>query len=240
MAEGSRVEYRGGELELFAAATHWKRYVARACAPFLRGHVLEVGAGLGGSTPVLVQAGSAREWTALEPDAQLFARLVRVAGELSGTRGLSVHARAGTLADLPDEPRYDAILYVDVLEHIADDRAELAGAARRMAPGGHVVILAPAHGALHSALDVQVGHHRRYDRRSLRALGPAGLTLVRLRYLDSVGLLASLANRAWLRQSLPSARQIRLWDGLMVPASRVLDRLTFGVLGKSILAVWRR
>lgn len=238
-------EYRGGELELFAEASRWKSYVARACAPFLRGHVLEVGAGLGGSTRSLlrgarVQGEGVREWTALEPDPDLCTALARAAQELSIAHGVPVHARGGVLADLADEPRFDAILYMDVLEHIADDHGELSAAARRMAPGGHVVVLAPAHAALFSAFDTQVGHHRRYDKRSLRALGPARLTLVALRYLDSVGLLASLANRLLLRRSLPTRRQIRVWDGLMIPASRVLDPLTFGLLGKSILAVWKR
>jgi len=237
---GSSREYRGGELGLFARASNWKDYVARTCAPFLRGHVLEVGAGLGASTHRLVYGEHVRAWTALEPDPELFAVLEPAARELALRSGLPVHARRGVLADLPKDPCFDAILYLDVLEHIADDRGELAGAALRLAPGGHLVVLAPAHGALFSAFDVQVGHHRRYDKRSLRALGPAGATLVALRYLDSVGLLASLANRVLLRRALPTAGQIAVWDGLMIPASRVLDRVSFGVLGKSILAVWTR
>jgi SAM-dependent methyltransferase len=233
-------EYRGGELELFARATNWKDYVARACAPFLRGHVLEVGAGLGATTRHLVHGEHVRAWTALEPDAELFAVLEPAARELALRCGLPVNARAGVLADLPEGPSFDAILYMDVLEHIADDRGELAGAASRLVPGGNLVVLAPAHAALFSEFDAQVGHHRRYDKRGLRALGPAGAALVLLRYLDSVGMLASLANRLLLRRALPPARQIALWDGLMIPASRVLDRLSFGVLGKSILAVWTR
>ena len=59
-------------------------------------------------------------------------------------------------------------------------------------------------------------------------------------YLDSVGLLASLSNRAMLRQHMPTARQIAIWDRLMVPMSRLLDPLLFHRLGKSVLAVWRK
>ena len=67
-----------------------------------------------------------------------------------------------------------------------------------------------------------------------------GLRLVRLRFLDTVGLAASLANRLFLKQSMPSASQIRLWDGAMVPLSRFVDPLSGYRLGKSILGVWRR
>ncbi len=240
MAKGDpERRYHGGELELFAEARNWKSYVARRCAPFLRGHVLEVGAGLGAFTRRLVGAEAVREWTALEPDPDLRASLARAAREISASRALPVSVRGGVMAGLAPRERFDAILYLDVLEHIADDRGELAAAAGHLAPGGHLVVLAPALPALFSEFDTRVGHHRRYDRRGLRALGP-GLTLVALRYLDSAGLLASLANRLLLHRPLPTARQLRLWDGLLVPASRVLDGLSFGVLGKSILAVWRR
>jgi hypothetical protein len=102
------------------------------------------------------------------------------------------------------------------------------------------VVLAPAHQGLYSEFDRAIGHFRRYDRRSLVALAPPGLELVELAYLDSVGWLASLANRLLLRRALPTPAQIRVWDGVMVPLSGVLDRVTGGHFGKSVLAVWRR
>jgi SAM-dependent methyltransferase len=232
--------YAGTELELFAEARRWKERLARELGPYLRGHVLEVGAGLGGTTRALVRAGGVRAWTALEPDAVLRARLEEAARALGAEHGIPVRARGETMAELDASERFDAIAYVDVLEHIADDRRELALAAEHLAPGGRLLVLAPAHAVLFSEFDRHVGHHRRYDRRSLRALAPPGLALARLRYLDSVGLLASLANRLLLRAPVPTRRQVRLWDGWMVPASGVLDRLSFGSIGKSVLAVWRR
>jgi SAM-dependent methyltransferase len=148
-------------------------------------------------------------------------------------------AVAGTLADLPPDDRFDAIAYVDVLEHIADDAAELERAAAHLVPGGRLVVVAPAHPWLYSPFDAAIGHHRRYTTRSLLAVVPAGLTPVTLRYLDAVGLLASAANRVLLRQRLPDRRQLALWDGLMVPLSRGLDPLLGFRVGKSVLGVWR-
>jgi len=46
-------QYVGNELELFAAARHWKAYLAAQLAPFIAGRVLEVGAGIGGNIPFL-------------------------------------------------------------------------------------------------------------------------------------------------------------------------------------------
>jgi SAM-dependent methyltransferase len=149
-------------------------------------------------------------------------------------------ARAGTTQTLPSAACFDAILYVDVLEHLADDAAELRRAARLLRrPGGVLIILAPAHGWLYSPFDRAIGHHRRYTRRSLARVIPAELTRLTLRYLDSVGLLASAANRFVLRRSLPTERDIVRWDRLMVPLSRHLDRWLGFRVGKSVLGIWR-
>lgn len=228
--------YCGGELELFARAHRWKAYLRARIAPWLGGRVLEVGAGLGATTAVLASLPHAA-WSCLEPDRTMAETLRRrtACGELP-----PLTVAGGTIADLAAGERFDTILYIDVLEHIAGDREELARAAGHLAPGGHLVVLSPAHQALYSAFDRAVGHVHRYDRASLRAAAPAGLELRRLDYLDAVGLLASLANRWLLRKDLPAAADIALWDGVMVPLSRLLDPLLGHRLGKSILGVWRR
>jgi SAM-dependent methyltransferase len=228
--------YVGGELELFRHAEHWKRYFAAQLAQFLVGDVVEVGAGLGGTTHALC-GGAARSWTALEPDAQA-AR--RVEASLAD-RPLAVPWRVvvGTIEALPEAPAYDAAVYVDVLEHIADDRGELARCARRLRPGGSLCVVSPAHAWLFSPFDAAIGHHRRYSRAALRRLTPPASALVRLRYLDCVGLLMSLGNRFLLRQSMPTERQILFWDRVLVRLSRRLDPLCGYRWGKSVLGVWQ-
>ena len=214
--------YVGTELDLFAAALRWKSYVKSQVAPYLGRQVLEVGAGHGGTTRVLCGDGPQR-WVCLEPDSSLADRLIAAiyAGELPDC----CEARIGTLADLNDGDRFDTILYMDVLEHIADDRAELARAADQLRPGGHLVVLAPAHEWLFTPFDEAVGHYRRYTKATLRAAAPGGLALKRLVYLDSIGLLASLGNRLALKSSMPSPGQIAVWDRVMVPLSRLADPL---------------
>ena len=231
--------YVGTELDLFAEARHWKAYVRRRVAPYLGRRVLEVGAGHGGTTRALCSAAPEDvDWVCLEPDLELAGRLSRSieAGELPPR----VRVRVGTLADVEPEPGFDSILYMDVLEHIEDDRAELAEAAERLAPGGFLVVLSPSHQWLFSPFDEALGHHRRYSRKTLAAVGPPALRRVRLDDLDAVGLLASLGNALLLRSAMPTRRQIALWDRVMVPASTVLDPLLGRRLGKSLLAVWRR
>jgi SAM-dependent methyltransferase len=229
-------EYVGGELELFSAAGNWKRYVGRVLRPFIGAKVLEVGAGIGSNIPYL-STETVREWTSLEPDPGMARRIAArvAAGELPRARVV-----CGTLGALGDEDRFDTIFYLDVLEHIAEDRAELAEAARRLAPGGALVVLAPAHQFLFSAFDTAIGHHRRYTRASLAALAPPGCRLATSMMLDSVGFFASLANRLLLSSALPTRSQIAFWDKVLVTLSRLVDRMTFHRFGKTVIVAWRR
>jgi hypothetical protein len=141
---------------------------------------------------------------------------------------------------LEDQHDFDTLLYMDVIEHIEDDRGELSRAAEWLRPGGHLIILVPAHQWLYTPFDRAIGHFRRYTRTTLRRAGPAGLDLVRLIYLDSIGLLASLGNRMILNRSLPNPNQIALWDKVMVPLSKIVDPLIAYSFGKSVLGVWRK
>lgn len=233
----SEIAYVGGELELFAQATTWKAYFSRRLAPFISGRVAEVGAGIGSNTTHLWNP-KVTSWLCLEPDAAM----ARALGEKRALNELppSCDVMQGVLTDLPEAPAFDTIVYIDVLEHIENDGAELAAAARRLAPGGRVVVLSPAHQFLFTPFDAAIGHFRRYSAGALGALTPPGLALKQAFYLDSVGATASLANRVLLKTAHPKLSQIRFWDRVLVPCSKVVDRLTFGRLGKTVVAVWQR
>jgi SAM-dependent methyltransferase len=192
---------------------------------------------LGAFTKLFLSAAT-RSWSCIEPDPALLEALrAELAPSIAAGR---VRCVAGTLEDVDASTRFDCILYIDVLEHILDDRAELARAARHLAPGGSLVVMSPAHDFLFSAFDHAIGHHRRYDIDSLSSVAPGELLCESIHYLDAVGMLASLANRFLLKQTQPTHAQIQLWDRCMVPLSRRLDPLLRHRLGKSILGIWRK
>ncbi len=117
--------YAGDELPLMAAAVHWKSYIAELVRSHLGPSVLKVGAGIGSNIPYLRRP-PVQDWTAVEPDAVQAAQI----------RDPGVRVVVGTLAAIGAAERFDAILYLDVLEHIPDDAGELRSAAAHLAPGG--------------------------------------------------------------------------------------------------------
>jgi len=228
--------YGGNELELFAEATNWKRYVARHISRFITGRVLEVGAGIGSNITQLIHA-KVQDWLALEPDAELAGEIERRLRQ--NTLPSQCRVQVGTTADIPPHRAFDTILYIDVLEHIEDDRGEVARAAALLRPGGRIVVLGPAHQFLYSPFDQSIGHFRRYNLMSLERLTPDGCVVEAGFMLDSIGFFASLANRFVLRSAMPTKAQIATWDRTIVPLSRLVDPLSCYRFGKSAVMVWR-
>lgn len=229
--------YVGNELALFAKAKRWKAYVYSALRRQLGDRVLEVGAGIGKTTTAFCR-GRHKEWVCLEPDSDQVCRISALID--AGILPDFCRAARGTIDQLPESQRFDSILYIDVLEHIEDDATEVRRARDRLEPGGHLIVVSPAHQWLFTPFDEAIGHWRRYTKASLESVVPEGLIRVRLAYLDSIGLLASIANLLVLRQAMPTSRQISTWDTLMVPASRLIDPITFHRIGKSVIGIWRK
>jgi len=226
-------QYSGNELSLFEEAKTWKRYFKKKIQHFIHGSVLEVGAGIGGTTKIL-NDGSAKKWTMLEPDENLYSYLLKNTPSFPPNTSIE----KGSMADATQ--KFDTILYIDVLEHIKDDAAELARASSHLNGKGCLIVLCPAFNFLFSDFDRSIGHIRRYKKKELKKITPPGMKLILIRYLDSAGFFASAANKFLLHQSYPSRIQIRFWDKCLVPISKITDPLFLYLFGKSILTVWEK
>lgn len=173
--------YAGRDLEAMACAGRYHRWIHSVLAPHIVSPVAEVGAGIGQFSRLLLDSGIG-DLTAFEPSPNLHPRLRRTLADDPRAR----------VRPLPFDGTgcYRTMLYVNVLEHIADDGAEVQKAAAALAPGGKLVIFVPAIPALYSKLDASVGHHRRYTRKRLtRIIGDAGLEVERLHGFDIFGVL---------------------------------------------------
>jgi SAM-dependent methyltransferase len=228
--------YVGSELDLFSHVHNWKAYWSKTIRPYIKGDVLEAGAGIGSNSSLLDVAGPGNRFVCMEPDPGLAGRLS--ASATSGPRPREVIC--GTLQALPATEMFDTILYIDVLEHIEDDAAELVRAAAHLRPGGRILAVGPAHQWLFAPFDAAVGHFRRYNCAMVKRVSPPGLALERCNYLDSLGMALSASNRLLLKQSMPTKEQLSIWDRFVVPVSLVLDKLLFHSLGKSFVAVWKK
>ena len=226
-------KYIGSELQLFENARNWKSYYGSFLRPYLGKKVAEIGAGLGGTTTALCSS-KQDEWLCVEPDEALIKETENKIndGQLPSSICKTFCGYSGQLKD-----KYDSILYIDVIEHIENDSAELQVASGLLRHGGHLLIIVPAHQFLFSPFDKMIGHFRRYNKKSLKSALPESVRIKKLYYLDSVGYFASLINKLFLKQKMPTLKQIQFWDKTLVPLSKIADRLLFFRFGKSLLLI---
>jgi SAM-dependent methyltransferase len=230
-------KYIGDELSLFKEATNWKNYWYHSIKNYISGDVLEVGAGMGINTNLFLQEGNhVKSILAVEPDIELSNQIL----ENVKPHNSKVEVHTGFLTDLRATQKFDTIVYIDVIEHIEKDGEELSRAMSHLNEGGHLIILVPAYNYLFSPFDEAVGHFRRYDKKMLKNSIPDDLNEVKLFYLDSLGACASAVNKFFLKQSYPTVSQILKWDKLIVPTSKIVDKVVFNSVGKSLIGIWGR
>jgi SAM-dependent methyltransferase len=104
---------------------------------------------------------------------------------------------------------FDAVLALDVLEHLDDDSLGLKEVSRLVKPGGLLLITVPALPSIWGGQDLISEHRRRYTKRSLRRLFDAGgLSDYRITYFNTL-LFPLAAGLRWSRRLLKKAQQPR-------------------------------
>ena len=104
-------------------------------------------------------------------------------------------------------------MYLNVLEHIKNDKDEIIYAFEKLEKNGHLIVLVPAHKELYSKFDKAVGHHKRYDIDFFKQLDLKSGKLVRLVYLDAIGYFLYYLNKVFFKEeTYPSKFKIFLWD----------------------------
>ena len=235
MSTDARPQYFGRDLEAMSFADNYHRWIVDEFAPYLGQHVAEVGAGTGKFSALLRP--HIDTLSAYAPSENMLPALRQRFSDDNGVTPINgfFGVESATLAK-----HFDAVMYVNVLEHIEDDRAELGYVMRALTPGGPLLIFVPALSFLFSKLDEQVGHFRRYHKRPLTELGTsAGFEVNSGRYFDLVGVLPwyiafTLMGRAG------SGGSVAAYDRIGVPLTRTIERLVNPPFGKNLILVARK
>jgi SAM-dependent methyltransferase len=227
-------QYFGKDLEAMSVAKNYHEWILSEFLPFLGCSVAEVGAGTGTVSHLLLKT-NINNLKAFEPSQNMYPLL---------QEALRHDSRAQAVNDFFGEAStgecFDSVMYVNVLEHIENDAAELSRAYAALNPGGHLLIFVPALPWLYSNLDKQAGHFRRYTKSGLVNLTlEAGFSVVSARFFDVAGILPWYINFVLLKNSIGGG-SVSLYDKIVVPVMRIIEGLVTPPIGKNVLLVAKK
>jgi SAM-dependent methyltransferase len=223
------------DLLQMAGAPRYRRWQFEMIRPYLAGRILEVGGGIGNFTPCL--ASVAHSVVSVEPNSFCHKQLAEQTKSLAN---VSVYNTTAEALDhqLPPDYQADAVVCMNVLEHLQDDEAAVRIFSARLKPGGSLVLLIPAMPSLFGEIDRRLGHYRRYSKGTVRALlRKTSFTVLKLRYFNFIGALGWWWNARITKRLTQSDSQIHLFDHYIVPWASRLEAMCPPPVGQSLLVV---
>jgi len=229
--------YQTEILEVTQSAVNYRNWLAHLTFPYLGKNPIEIGSGLGDYAMEWLDFGVER-MTLSESSSSRFALLLK-RFELNSNVSVT-QLEMERLGELVQE-EYSCVVSLNVIEHISEDREAFASAYRALEPGGYIVAFVPASPVLMSKFDREVGHFRRYTKRSAMALlEGAGFTTIELRYVTSLGWFAWLVGMKMCRMRPSDGVVLRIWDRMVIPVLRTIEKRISPPFGQSLLIVGQK
>jgi SAM-dependent methyltransferase len=235
----SDVVYTGRDLEAMSFAVNYHRWILQIFEPYLGMRLVEVGAGVGSFSELLLER-SLESLVLVEPAAQMYEMLTqRMQRFRSITQIQTFNAMFSRVAaEIETVWRPDSILYINVLEHVADDEAELRTVNQTLVKGGRIFIFVPALRWLYGSFDRQIGHVRRYSSSELtEKCGRAGFKVLESRSFDFLGIAPWWIKYRLFKSRTMEPAAVRFYDEYVVPFAQAVERAVKPPLGKNIILV---
>ena len=222
-------------LRSFATTHRLNNWMADAFRPHLGDTVLEVGAGIGTISALLLPR---ERYVATDIDPSQLSTLTNRFCNVPYVE--TAHFDVRSREDAAEfHGQFDSVLCCNVLEHIDDHETALRNLFDILKPGGRLVLLVPRGKKLFGSLDEIVDHVRRYEPDELTSLLESiGFEVEGVRHFNKAAVPGWWFNARVLKKRSFGRFQLKLYDSL-VWLFRRLDRiLPWG--GLSIIAVARR
>ena len=227
-----KINYDGWELKFFDKSKNFRNYQLQLIKKFIKGYIAEVGPGNGMNASSYIKY--PKKIDLYEPTRKLYLQLKK---SFKKNNKVSTYNKKF----ITQKEKYDSVLYLDVLEHIKDDKNEIIKAIKSIKKGGYLIINVPAYSHLYSKFDNDVGHHKRYEKKDIRII-LKGLEFKKLdlTYYDSIGYMLSLLSKLTSSDYKKKFEQkIKVWD-FLIPLSKKIDYLISNLFGKSLLVILKK
>lgn len=151
----------------------------------------------------------------------------------------------GALPNLKISDKFDIALLLDVLEHVEDDHKSLDTLYELLNNNGYIIITVPAFMFLWTPKDVDLGHYRRYTKKTLKEV--IGKTKFKIEYLSYYNfflflpaLIYAIKNKNKTKSSRYSDKRDKLFTPIFKFERHFISRGIKFPFGVSLICVLKK
>ena len=229
-------------LETIASAERFNEWMYNTIKSFCSGKILEIGSGIGNISQFFLRAGSIESLTLSDIRKDYFRVLQQKFSQYNSLEDV-------ILLDLSEpefEKKYkryhqtfDTLFALNVIEHIQDDNTAIRNCRFLLKKRGHLIILVPAYSFLYCGFDEELGHYRRYTKKSLEhVFRKNGIEIDHSQYFNFIGILGWFFSGIILKKRVIPAGQMGFYNR-MVPFFKMIDKMILNSSGLSVIIVGR-
>lgn len=217
-------------LENMSQAVWYNKWLLNKMASYLGEKILEVGCGIGNFTKELTDFGQV--W-AIDVNKEY----------LKKTKKSVQNGKFVGFGDIEkgkyffDGQKFNSVVCLNVLEHIADDQKALVNIDKLLKVGGYLILLLPAHNFLYNKIDRSIGHFRRYEKKTIvKNLEQIKYQIVKVELVNLIGGIGWWIGGSVLQNSKVENNKIRTFN-LLAPILLPLESFLKIPFGISILVI---
>lgn len=224
-------------LEVISKADRFNRWMYETIRPHCHGNILEIGSGVGNISSFFVLDNF--QITLSDVNAYYLQQLKNKfdgASNLKSIIFLDLQQEGFQNTHGEMQNFFDTVFLLNVLEHIEHEDRAVDNCKYLLKKGGTLIVLVPAYSWLHSKLDKELHHWRRYSLRQLNRLFIANNFLVKNQfYFNAVGIGAWLYAKVFGLSHVPQ-KEMKLYNKV-VPVAKWIDKIVQGKFGLSAIII---
>jgi len=234
--ESNKINLLGYEaLRTFALAHNYNKWIYELFKDYTAGkNILEIGCGIGNLTQYFLR--SSAKVIGIDTSA-FFIQHLRI--DCPGTDIYNFDITDDKVISLSDK-KIDAVVSVNVLEHVRDDEKALRNIHALLQLGGYLLLFVPALNWLFGTLDENVSHYRRYEKKGLcDKVERNGFTVEKSFFSNFPGIFGWFINSRILKRKHFPILQPIIFDKFVPLISKIEARVR-PPLGMNLIIIARK
>ncbi|MBN8860189.1 MAG: class I SAM-dependent methyltransferase [Sphingobacteriales bacterium] len=224
-------------LEVISKAEQFNQWLYTEIRPFLSGKILEIGSGLGNISKFVIRDNYNITLSDYNEDYYYYLKK-KYQSDPNVADILQIDLLHHSFEEeyLTLKNSFDTIFLLNVIEHVEDDEKALKNLGTLLKKNGNLILLAPAFNWLYCRFDRELGHYRRYTKKSMgELLSDHNFNISCCRYFNAAGIPGWFIFGKLLNRKLIGKNEMSLFN-YFVFLFKIIDKILSNTVGLSVIS----